>query len=103
MRGDRETEVALRRVGIYRHRVPVHMIRAGAQRLERDAHGIAADPRFALIDASAARVGHGDRAERWLEALGEPDREVVRRGRDRCADRRVGMIEMSVGTSGGGH
>jgi len=75
--------------------VPVHMIRAGAQRRERDAHGIAADPRFALIDASAARVGHGDRAERWLEALGEPDHEVVRRGRDRCADRRVGMIAVT--------
>src|SRR5437016_11227103 len=73
-------------------------IGSGTQRLEPDAEQAAiaaADASVAEIDP-ASRTGHGDRAERRLDVLAEPQRQHAGRGAHSAPDARARTIEIGV-------
>src|SRR5262249_57907170 len=78
---------------------PLHAVRARSQRFERHLeHGGAgrAHLRGPAVDALPILVPHLERAEGWLEVLGEPHPYLTRRGPDRAAHARLRALEEGV-------
>ena len=98
LRANVEAEAAFGRMGVDRQRMPQNLVGAGWQGPEPDTHYIRwTDPGLAHVDPPAARILHLHGAEGRLEVLGKPQRELARRGRNRAANSRFGMIEKGVG------
>jgi hypothetical protein len=76
--------------------MPAYTVSTRWQRLQTDAHRIAADLGPALIDAGAVGIRQLDRAESGFQVLRIRQQHLMRRRRHRAADQRAGVIEESV-------
>ena len=85
--------------GVDRQRVRRHRVGAGGDRTQRQSHDVVVMLRLPASTAGPS-VGDLHRAEGRLELLGEPHRDLSRRGADGAADARIGVIEDRMGHAG---